>query len=123
MNVEKNRDPRALELSELNLRPRVLRALRYAGIFTVQELIVHSEGELRRLPDFGRTALQEIQTVLGCLGLSLATKGSRLLEHRLLVAQIQLRKVALDYNSAKSRVNHLTKQLEEQRANERKAKQ
>lgn len=58
-------------ISELELSVRSRKALQRLGVFTMGELILHSEHELMKIKNFGETSLIEINKQLALFGLSL----------------------------------------------------
>ncbi len=58
-----------LPVEELELSVRASNCLRNAKIRFIAELVVRSEQEMLKFRNFGRKSLQELQTVLGKLGL------------------------------------------------------
>lgn len=58
-------------ISELELSVRSRKALQRLGVFTMGELIFHSEHELMKIKNFGETSLIEINKQLALFGLSL----------------------------------------------------
>ena len=62
-------------LSVLELKPRAYNALRRAHIDTVEELIAHTEKELKKVPYLGVKCLAEVKTQLALHGYRLCGKG------------------------------------------------
>lgn len=60
-----------MSLDELNLSARTTICLRNANLLRVGDVVIQSEAELLRVPNFGRKALNEIKEVLSSLGLRL----------------------------------------------------
>jgi DNA-directed RNA polymerase alpha subunit len=60
-----------IRVDELGLSERSANCLKYDHIVTVRDLVQKTDGEMLRLPNFGRKSLAEIRAVLGELGLSL----------------------------------------------------
>ena len=73
--VEKEEDKKEkiLEMSieELDLSVRSYNCLKRAGINTVEELVMRSEGDMMKVRNLGRKSLEEVVQKLAGLGLSL----------------------------------------------------
>lgn len=67
-----------ISLSELELSVRPLNCIEAAQIFTVEQLVTHSEWDLLRLRNFGETCLREVKQKLAARGLCL--RGDKLEE-------------------------------------------
>ena len=61
-------------LDELELSMRTANALMGANLRSLRELVQRTEGELLKLPGFGRQSLREVKEVLAELGVSLGMK-------------------------------------------------
>ena len=60
---------------ELNLSKKTVRTLYRVDIYTIDNLTLKAEWELLRLPDFGKTLLNEVKTALAEKGLSLSASS------------------------------------------------
>lgn len=58
-------------IDDLDLETRTLNSLKNANILTLGDLVTRSEGEVLETKGFGQKSLEEVQTVLADLGLSL----------------------------------------------------
>ncbi len=61
-------------IAELPVSQRTINILDRAGVLFVHDLLYWTEAELFRLPQFGRTSMNELYDALGALGF---TKGER----------------------------------------------
>ena len=61
-------------IDNLELSKRSMTALKLLNINYIGDLVTKSEGELLRVPNFGRLSLNEVKNVLSSLGLGLYMK-------------------------------------------------
>ena len=59
------------EIQEMNISVRSSKGLKMAGVNYLGDLVVHTEGQLLRIHNFGRKALNEIKEILAGIGLRL----------------------------------------------------
>jgi DNA-directed RNA polymerase alpha subunit len=64
-----------MSLPELELSLRVVNCLEAEGLATVRDLVVRTEEELLKLPNFGEASLRHVKTRLGKHGLDLHKLG------------------------------------------------
>ena len=60
-----------MNIEELDLSVRSYNCLKRAGINTVEELIKKTEEDMMKVRNLGRKSLEEVQSKLAALGLSL----------------------------------------------------
>ena len=58
-------------LEQLGLPPRALNVFQSEGIHSIEDLLKHADEDLLRLPNFGKTALEKVKSILGEKGLVL----------------------------------------------------
>ncbi len=58
-------------IDDLNLTVRTSHGLHTGGVFTVEQLVEHTHGELLKFPNIGRKSLNEIRDVLASMNLKL----------------------------------------------------
>ena len=68
-NINLNRS-----VSELEVPIRIMNALKTNGINTIEDIVIRTDRELLRLPNFGRKSLNEIKEVLTGMSLELGAK-------------------------------------------------
>ena len=59
------------KVDELELSIRVMSALKTNGINTIEDIVIRTDSELLRLPNFGRKSLNEIKEVLSGMDLKM----------------------------------------------------
>lgn len=64
-------DVKAVKIEELNVSGRVVKALKSKGIQTVDELLDHTETDVRSLKGMGNASMRELKEALKKLGVSL----------------------------------------------------
>jgi DNA-directed RNA polymerase subunit alpha len=64
----------AKNLDDFGLSVRTANCLKNASIGTVRDLVTHSEDEILEIKNFGKKSLEELQELLGRLGLSFGMK-------------------------------------------------
>tara|TARA_R110000764_G_C10714006_1_gene347083 strand:+ start:44 stop:478 length:435 start_codon:yes stop_codon:yes gene_type:complete len=61
-------------IDDLELPIRVFNSLKNNGINTIEDIVIRTDSELLRLPNFGRKSLNEIREVLTSMSLKLGDK-------------------------------------------------
>ena len=72
----------SMSISELDLSVRSSNCLETEGIETIEELVRHSESDLVKLRNFGKTSLREIRRRLGEMNLSMGMDLKKILEKK-----------------------------------------
>lgn len=116
------RDPLDIRLDELELSIRAYNCLKNEGIETLRELVVKTELDLIRTPNFGRVSLKEVVDMLAEFGLSLSGKpdvtrtkpGNQPLDklsEQMADALLNARAAKEVYTEAVAKVQRIAKQL------------
>jgi DNA-directed RNA polymerase subunit alpha len=67
-----------MSVDELEFTVRTYNCLKAEQIYTVADLVVHTENELIRVPNLGKKSLEEIKEVLGKYSLRLSMESGQL---------------------------------------------
>ena len=116
------RDPLDIRLDELELSIRAYNCLKNEGVETLRELVVKTELDLIRTPNFGRVSLKEVVDMLAEFGLSLSGKpdvtrtksGNQPLDklsEQMADALLNARAAKEVYTEAVAKVQRIAKQL------------
>ena len=65
------------KVDELELSIRVMSALKTNGINTIEDIVIRTDSELLRLPNFGRKSLNEIKEVLSGMDLKMGETNGK----------------------------------------------
>lgn len=74
---------------DLDISTRSSNGLRMAGIVTIEDLIRHSDGDIRRLPNLGRNSVKEIKRCLSEMGLHLGMRIERIEDNKKTIEPVE----------------------------------
>lgn len=104
-----DRDPLDVEVTELEFSVRTLNCFCNEGIRTVRDIITKSEGDLLRIPNFGRKTLHEVKELLGLFGLELSKTTPLRIEEQMAHAMARIRAAKVAYAEAVLEVQRIIK--------------
>lgn len=58
-----------ISIGELDIPPRTSNALESGGIFTILDLLMHTQKELLSIPNFGQKSMQQVREALAAIGI------------------------------------------------------
>lgn len=74
MFIEPNEQPTKMLIEDLYLTVRATNCLRAEDIYTVEQLVDKTRGQLMQIPNFGKSCLKEVEKALNRNNLSLKVK-------------------------------------------------
>jgi hypothetical protein len=104
-----DRDPLDVGVEELEFSVRPLNCFFNENIHTLRDIITKSEGDLLRIPNFGRKSLHEVKELLDLFGLELRKTPSLSVEEELTHAMARIRAAKVAYAEAVLEVQRIAK--------------
>jgi hypothetical protein len=106
-----DRDPLDVGVEELEFSVRSLNCFCNEGIRTLRDIITKSEGDLLRIPNFGRKTLHEVKELLGLFELELSKTTPLRIEEQMTHAMARIRAAKVAYAEAVLEVQRIAKLL------------
>ena len=104
-----DRDPLDVGVEELEVSVRSLNCFCNEGIRTLRDIITKSEGDLLRIPNFGRKTLHEVKELLDLFGLELSKTTPLRIEEQMTHAMARIRAAKVAYAEAVLEVQRIIK--------------
>ena len=104
-----DRDPLDVGVEELEFSVCSLNCFCNEGIRTLRDIITKSEGDLLRIPNFGRKTLHEVKELLDLFGLELSKTTPLRIEEQMTHAMARIRAAKVAYAEAVLEVQRIIK--------------
>ena len=106
-----DRDPLDIGVEELEFSVRALNCFKNEGIRTVRDLVVLTEAELLRVPNFGRRTLREVKEILAVFDLKLRDSVLMNAEEQMTHAMARARAAKVAYAEAVLEIQRIAKRM------------
>lgn len=106
-----DRDPLDIDVEELEFSVRALNCFKNEGIRTVRDLVVLTEAELLRVPNFGRRTLREVKEILAVFDLKLRDSVLMNAEEQMTHAMARARAAKVAYAEAVLEIQRIAKRM------------